>query len=172
LRATADQRVADWGRLAHRLNARMNEIRDRNRYATLFAGSLNPKNGDLRYVNAGHNPPLLVPVRGEVSRLMPTGPMVGLLPGAGFSEGHATMEPGDVLLVFTDGLVEAENAAGDDLGDEALIDVVRANPEATADELLERLLVRAFQHMEDSGFRDDVTLMVVKRDHRLSSEMP
>ncbi|MCE1227898.1 MAG: serine/threonine-protein phosphatase, partial [Firmicutes bacterium] len=106
LRAMADRRVEDWGRLAHRLNVRMNEVRDRNRYATLFAGSLNPGNGDLRYVNGGHNPPLLIPGDGGPAvRLSPTGPMVGLLPGASFGEGHATMAPGDVLLIFTDGLV-------------------------------------------------------------------
>jgi sigma-B regulation protein RsbU (phosphoserine phosphatase) len=164
LRAMADRRVEDWGRLAHRLNARMNQVRDRNRYATLFAGSLNPENGDMRYVNGGHNPPLLIPGNGDpVVHLSPTGPMVGLLPGASFSEGHTTMNPGDVLLIFTDGLVEAENAQGQDLGEEPLIQVVRANPEASADELFEKILVDTFQHMEGSGFKDDVTLVVVKR---------
>jgi len=89
--------------------------------------------------------------------------MVGLRPGAAVSEGHATMSPGDVLLIFTDGLVEAENAQGQDLGEEPLIQVVRANPEASADELFEKILVDTFQHMEGSGFKDDVTLVVVKR---------
>jgi len=164
LRAMADRRVKDWGRLAHRLNARMNDVRDRNRYATLFAGSLNPENGDMRYVNGGHNPPLLIPGNGgPVEHLSPTGPMVGLLPGATFGEGHATMEPGDVLLIFTDGLVEAENAAGQDLGEEPLIQAVRAHPDASAEEIFERILVDTFQHMEGSGFKDDVTLVVVKR---------
>ena len=164
LRAMADRRVKDWGRLAHRLNARMNDIRDRNRYATLFAASLNPENGDMRYVNGGHNPPLLVPADGGPTiHLSPTGPMVGLLPGATFSEGHATMSPGDVLLIFTDGLVEAENALGQDLGEMPLIRAVQSLPHATADELFERILVDTFQHMEGSGFKDDVTLVVVKR---------
>ncbi len=164
LRAMADRRVEDWGRLALRLDARMNEVRDRNRYATLFAGSLNPRNGDLRYVNGGHNPPLLIPGNGgPVRRLSPTGPMVGLLPGAIFREGHTCMEPGDVLLLFTDGLVEAENVAGQDLGEEPLIQAVRTDPSASADEIFERILVDTFKHMEGSGFKDDVTLVVVKR---------
>jgi sigma-B regulation protein RsbU (phosphoserine phosphatase) len=164
LRAMADLRVADWGELAHRLNARMNEVRDRNRYATLFMGSLNPANGDLRYVNGGHNPPLLVPGDGRPwQRLLPTGPMVGLLPGAAFAEGRATMHPGDALVIFTDGLVEAEDAAGEELGDAALVEVVRLLPRASADELFEALLTRTFTHMEGGGFKDDVTLVVVKR---------
>ena len=165
LRAMADRRVADWGRLALRLNARMNEVRDRNRYATLFMGSLNPANGDLRYVNGGHNPPLLVPVDGRpCQRLAPTGPMVGLLPGAVFAEGRTTMHPGDTLVIFTDGLVEAENAAGEELGDAVLAEVVRRHPQGSADELFELLLTCTFAHMEGGGFKDDVTLVVVKRE--------
>jgi sigma-B regulation protein RsbU (phosphoserine phosphatase) len=163
LRAMADHRVLDWGRLAERVNRRMNDVRDRNRYTTLVAGSLNPANGDLRYVNGGHNPPLVVRATGEVLRLAPTGPMVGLLPGVTFSEGRAHLDRGDVLVIFTDGIVEAENAAGEELGDGPLADVVLRRHDASADELLEALLVAAFQHLEDGKFRDDVTLVVIKR---------
>ena len=164
LRAMADRRVEDWGKLALRLNARMNDIRDRNRYATLFMGSLNPETGDLRYVNAGHNPPLLVPGDGRpFERLLTTGPMVGLLPAATFAEGRATMRPGDTLVIFTDGVSEAEDTEGRDLGDEPLAEVVLARPGASADELFEALLTRTFGHMEGGGFKDDVTLVVIKR---------
>jgi sigma-B regulation protein RsbU (phosphoserine phosphatase) len=163
LRAMADRPVEDWGLLAERVNRRMNDVRDRNRYTTLFAGSLNPLTGDLRYVNGGHNPPLLVRAAGEVLRLAPTGPMVGLLPGVTFREGQAHLDRGDVLVIFTDGLVEAENAAGEDLGDGALAEVVLHHPEAGAAELFEALLVKAFQHLEGGRFRDDVTLVVLKR---------
>jgi len=164
LRAMGDRRVPDWGALALRLNARMNEVRDRNRYATLFVGSLNPANGDMRYVNAGHNPPLLIPADGSpVKRLEPTGPMVGLLPGAAFCEGHATMDPGDVLIIFTDGVTEAEDIRGKDLGEGPLVEVVRQNPKDSADALFEKLLIRTFEHMEGSGFKDDVTLVVIRR---------
>lgn len=163
LRALGGRRVQDWGKLAERLNRRMNDVRDGNRYTTLFAASLNPLTGDLRFVNGGHNPPLVVRASGEVVRLAPTGPMVGLLPGAAFAEGRASMEPGDALLIFTDGLVEAENAAGEELGDGRLAEVVLRRPQAGAEELFEALLVEAFQHLEDGRFRDDVTLVVVKR---------
>jgi sigma-B regulation protein RsbU (phosphoserine phosphatase) len=163
LRAMADRRVDDWGRLAGRVNWRMNEVRDGNRYTTLVAGSLNPQNGDLRYVNGGHNPPLLIRMNGEVERLEPTGPMVGLFPAATFKEGRAHLDPGDVLVIFTDGLVEAENAAGEELGEVPLIQAVQRNPQADADRLFEALLVEAFQHLGEGRFRDDVTLVVIKR---------
>ena len=165
LRAMADRRVEDWGKLAHRLNARMNEVRDRNRYATLFMGSINPDDGCMRYVNAGHNPPLLIPAEGgPVIRLEPTGPMVGLLPGAAFREGHARMLPGDVLIIFTDGVIDAEDVHGQDLGEQPLIEMVRACGRASsAEQIFEKLLVRTLQHMEGGGFTDDVTLVVIKR---------
>lgn len=163
LRALGGRRVQDWGKLAERLNRRMNDVRDGNRYTTLFAASLNPLTGDLRFVNGGHNPPLVVRASGEVVRLAPTGPMVGLLPGAAFAEGRASMEPGDALVIFTDGLVEAENAAGEELGDGRLAEVILRRPRAGAEELFEALLVEAFQHLEEGRFRDDVTLVVVKR---------
>jgi len=164
LRAMGDRRVPNWGTLALRLNARMNEVRDRNRYATLFVGSLNPANGDMRYINAGHNPPLLVPADGSpIQRLEPTGPMVGLLPGASFYEGHATMNPGDVLILYTDGMIEAENIEGVELGEGPLIELVRTHSGASADELFEKLLVTTLEHMCGAGFKDDVTLVVIRR---------
>ena len=165
LRAMADRRVEDWGKLSDRLNTRMNEVRDRNRYATLFMGSINPDDGCMRYVNAGHNPPLLVPADGSpVIRLEPTGPMVGLLPGAVFQEGRARMLPGDVLVIFTDGVIDAEDIHGLDLGEQPLIDTVRAcERHSSSEEIFERLLVRTLRHMEGGGFKDDVTLVVIKR---------
>jgi sigma-B regulation protein RsbU (phosphoserine phosphatase) len=165
LHAMGDQRVGDWGRLAHRLNDRMNEVRDRNRYATLFAGSLNPEDGKLRFVNCGHNPPLLIPAGdGEALRLAPTGPMVGLLPGAHWTEGSARMGSGDVLVIFTDGLVEVENGHGEEFGDEAIARIVREHPGGSADHLFEMILTGCFRHMEGCGFRDDVTILVIRRD--------
>jgi sigma-B regulation protein RsbU (phosphoserine phosphatase) len=165
LRAMADRRVEDWGKLAHRLNARMNEVRERNRYATLFMGSLNPEDGCMRYVNAGHNPPLLVPAGGGPPvRLDPTGPMVGLLPGATFREGHARMLPGDALIIFTDGVIDAEDIQGQELGEGPLLETARAcGAQSSAEEVFERLLVRTLRHMEGGGFKDDVTLVVIKR---------
>ena len=163
LHAMGDQRVADWGQLAHRLNDRMNEVRDRNRYATLFVGSLNPEDGRLRYVNCGHNPPLIVPPAGPARRLAPTGPMVGLLPGASWQEGVDRMDQGDVLVVFTDGLVEAESLQGAEFSDDSIVRVVQASPDQDADGLLEQILVACFTHMEGAGFKDDVTLMVIRR---------
>jgi serine phosphatase RsbU (regulator of sigma subunit) len=171
LRAMADRRVDDWGKLAHRLNSRMNDVRDQNRYATLFLGSINPLDGSVRYVNAGHNPPLLIPADGgSVIRLEPTGPMVGLLSGAQFREGKACINPGDALIIYTDGVIDAEDVDGKELGEQPLIEAARGcDLPATAEDLFENLLVRTLQHMEGGGFKDDVTLVVIKRQPVLES---
>jgi len=173
LRVMADRRVNNWGRLAQRLNVLMNEVRDRNRYSTLFAASINPKNGDLRYLNGGHNPPILIPGNGEpIRRLTATGPVIGLLPDAVYNEGHEVMAPGDVLILFTDGLVEAQDSNGLEFGDDKLVSAARALPEASADEIFEQILVETFGHVKEYGFRDDMTLLVIKHreDHILPEE--
>jgi sigma-B regulation protein RsbU (phosphoserine phosphatase) len=164
LRAMADRRVDDWGQLALRLNSKMNEVRDRNRYTTLFAASLNPMTGDFRYLNGGHNPPVLIPGNGGPIRLLEaTGPVVGLLPDADFKEGHETMEPGDVLVAFSDGIVEAEDVAGAEFGVDKVIAVARPFLRHSAEEIFEQIFASTFSHIKENGFRDDVTLLVIKR---------
>jgi sigma-B regulation protein RsbU (phosphoserine phosphatase) len=88
---------------------------------------------------------------------------VGLLPDAEFGEGHETLAPGDVLIVFTDGIVEAEDAGGAELGDERVIAAARQSLGAPALEIFEKILVETFGHIRESGFRDDATLLVIKR---------
>jgi sigma-B regulation protein RsbU (phosphoserine phosphatase) len=164
LRVMADRRVNNWGRLAQRLNALMNEVRDRNRYSTLFAASINPVTGDLRYLNGGHNPPILVPGNGgPARRLCATGPVIGLLPDAVYREGHEEMAPGDVLVLFTDGLVEAQDTDGLEFGDDKIISVAQTLLKASADEIFEQVFVETFSHAQESGFRDDLTLLIIKR---------
>ncbi|MDR2697949.1 MAG: PP2C family protein-serine/threonine phosphatase [Holophagales bacterium] len=164
LRVMADRRVNNWGRLAQRLNALMNEVRDRNRYATLVAASINPINGDLRYLNGGHNPPILIPGNGgPIRRLYATGPVIGLLPDAVYYEGHEVMAPGDVLVLFTDGLVEVQDTDGLELGDDKVVSAAQALPETSADEIFEQILIKTFSHAKENGFRDDMTLLVIKR---------
>jgi len=167
IRATADRRVNDWGYMARRLNARLNEVRDRNRYTTLFAASLNPSNGDLRYINGGHNPPILIPADGGPYRLLePTSPIVGLLHDVDFAQGHETMEPGDVLVAFTDGLVEAENDKGEEFGEESVAAAAQKARRSSAADIFEQILVKAFSFVKRNGFKDDATLVVIKRCER------
>ena len=86
------------------------------KYATAFLGILEPETGRLRYTNAGHNPPLVLRGSGTVEELGSTGVPLGLLPQAPYRAGETTLAPGDVLVLYTDGLVEAEDPEGQEYG--------------------------------------------------------
>ncbi|MGE5487385.1 MAG: SpoIIE family protein phosphatase [bacterium] len=110
-----------------RLNRGMGRACPSNKFVTLFYCVIDPASGELVYSNAGHNPPLLLRVSGEVERLEAGGPVLGILRGMRFVEAHASLAPGDVLVMYSDGVTEAADAAGEEFGEERLIEVVRCN---------------------------------------------
>ena len=139
-----------------------------NMFATLFVAALDPATGALAYVNAGHEPALLVGVGGRVrAQLPPTGPAAGLLPGVPFGAASARVEPGEALVVYTDGVTEARAADGSFYGDARLAELVeeeRAHARG-AQPLLDRLLDAVRAHAAGAEQSDDITaLAVVRRD--------
>jgi sigma-B regulation protein RsbU (phosphoserine phosphatase) len=130
-----------------------------SRFVTLMYGSLEA-DGRLTYCNAGHNPPLIVGA-GGVRRLEVGGPIVGLFEGATFEEETVTLAPGDVLLVFSDGVSEALSADGEEYGESRIIDVANRNPGATPGNMLQALFsdVRAFT--KGAAQSDDITALVL-----------
>lgn len=137
-----------------------------SRYATAFLARLDPSRGRLRYVNAGHQPPLLVRADGRVQMLGSGGFPLGLVETAAYEDGEALLTPGDTLLIFSDGVSEARNAAGTELGVDRLVDLVRAGRGLDAP-----TLARAIEQTVDSfsgsaPIDDDRTLLVLKRSPR------
>ena len=134
-----------------------------NMFATVFFGLLDPASGDLAWVNGGHEPPVLRRGSGAIERLAPTGPAVGMLPEAAFEARHVRLEPGDLLLAFTDGVTEERDASGAFFGEERLGALLR-EPLESAATLLARLEadVRAFRGDTDPS--DDVTVLAVRRE--------
>ena len=132
------------------------------RFLTSFYGLIAP-DGSLTYSNAGHNPPILVSATG-VRRLETGGVVLGLFGGAVFEEETLTMQPGDAIVLFSDGVTEAFNAAGDDFGDDRLLASIDANRGKPPQALLEALLgeVRAF--CGGAPQSDDITMVVVRFD--------
>src|SRR4051812_30764936 len=131
-----------------------------SRFVTLMYGSLEP-DGRLTYCNAGHNPPLILGPAG-VRRLEVGGPIVGLFESASFQEETVTLSPGDVLLVFSDGVSEAMSADGEEYGEERIIDTAHQHPGASPHELLQAMFadVRAFT--KGAPQSDDITALVLK----------
>jgi sigma-B regulation protein RsbU (phosphoserine phosphatase) len=131
-----------------------------NRFATMVYGVLSPE-GRLTYCNAGHNPPILF-MRGEVRRLEQGGMPLGMFPEAAFLDEALRLAAGDVLLVFSDGVSEAVNGAGDAFGDERITACMQANLGADASVLLERLLAEVQAFSSGAVQQDDVTALVLR----------
>ena len=135
-----------------------------SRFATLFFGIVST-NGTLRYCNAGHNPPFVI--SGDTAiRLEEGGPVVGLLPGAPYGQGEVTLSAGDRIVIFSDGVSEAMDAAGDEFGDDRLLAAIRAshatNEEVDAPRLVEDVIAAVRVFTAGAAQSDDITAMVVR----------
>lgn len=134
-----------------------------NMFATLFVGALDPATGTIAYVNGGHEPPRVVRANGTVRTMLPpTGPAVGMLPEIPFTAGTIVLEPGETLLVLTDGITESRAPNGLLFGDEAT-DALLTAPADSADRLLDRVLDAVHVHAAGDPAADDVTLLAVRR---------
>ncbi|WP_309670615.1 SpoIIE family protein phosphatase [Gemmatimonas sp.] len=134
-----------------------------NMFATLFVGALDPATGTIAYVNGGHEPPRVVRANGSVRTMLPpTGPAVGMLPEIPFIARTIILEPGETLLVLTDGITESRAPNGMLFGDDAT-DALLAAPADSADRLLDRVLDAVHVHAAGDPAADDVTLLAVRR---------
>jgi sigma-B regulation protein RsbU (phosphoserine phosphatase) len=139
-----------------------------NMFATLFFAILDPATGSLVYVNGGHEAPVLRAASGAQTRLAPTGPAVGMLPGAAFETREARLDDGDLLLAFTDGVSEARDAEGRFFTEERLLTLLR-QPAATASDALDRIEASLREHTGGGERSDDVTLLAVRRGGGIGS---
>jgi phosphoserine phosphatase RsbU/P len=131
------------------------------RYATLFYGVLDQKARTLRYVNAGHNPPLVLRHDGTFSWLEPGGAPVGLFPDATWQEQIVRLNPGDMVVAYTDGITEASGADGQEWGVDGLLNAAKARGVKSADDLV-RSILEAIDEFSPGPQTDDVTLLVLR----------
>jgi len=132
-------------------------------FATLFFGILDPDSGILSYVNGGHEPIFVLgPGGGVRDRLAATGPSVGVEPNMNFKIQQSRLEPGDILLGYTDGVVEANAPDGGFFTKERLVATLDA-PVSSAADLLDRIAGRLQEHIGEADQFDDVTLLAIRR---------
>lgn len=152
--------------LAGHLNELLRSSTADNRYVTLFWGAINTAEGRLRYVNAGHLPPLLLrrgaDGRVAVERLEDGGPVLGLLPFAAYQAGEVQLREGDLLVAYSDGLSEANNAADEELGTDRVVAAAESHFGRTSAEVVSRLVQLAREFAGRQPLRDDLTLLVVR----------
>lgn len=132
-------------------------------FATLFFGILDRESGNLVYINAGHLPLFILRSRGGVKdSLPPTGPAVGINVQAEYKTGQMTLDPGDLLLGYTDGITDARSPQGESFSLENLLSILE-QPATSATVLLERITNRINAHRGQGDQFDDMTLLVVRR---------
>jgi sigma-B regulation protein RsbU (phosphoserine phosphatase) len=135
-------------------------------FVTTFYGVLDPKLNRLIYVNAGHNPPIMVSSnKGKpVDQLGTTGPALGIFESTSWTQKITTFAPGDVLLLYTDGITEAQNKAGEFFDEQRLLNVLRTSKDQPAAKIQQAVL-RALNRFTGSAPRDDdVALIVIRRE--------
>jgi serine phosphatase RsbU (regulator of sigma subunit) len=133
-----------------------------NMFATIFFGILDPRSGELAWVNGGQEPPAVRRRDGSVERLPPTGPAVGAMPGMEFEARTVGLGPRELLLAFTDGASEARSPAGKLYGEDSVVGILEAAP-AGAAALLERVVAGVRAHEDGAEPIDDLTLIAVRR---------
>jgi sigma-B regulation protein RsbU (phosphoserine phosphatase) len=132
------------------------------RFTTAFLGEFDPDTRQLSYVNAGHNNPILRRSSGSIERLHEGGLPLGIQQEAIYAAGSATLTSGDWLLIFTDGLVEAENQFAEAYGEDRLIAALNAGLTATPDVLLQRIIADVNAFVGPTPQHDDITCMLIK----------
>ena len=152
----------DTADMVGRLNRGMAATCPSNRFVTLFFAVLDPRTGELAYSNAGHNPPYLLRANGEIAPLEGGGPPLGILPAMRYQEEHAKMEPGDVLLLYSDGVTEAFNPAGEEF-DERIKEAAAAKRGETAAAIVEAVHEAVAAWVAGQPPTDDVTVVVARR---------
>jgi phosphoserine phosphatase RsbU/P len=132
------------------------------RFTTAFIAEYEPASRVLNYVNAGHNAPILRRRSGKIEELSEGGLPLGVMEDSRYECGTVTMEPGDMLAAFTDGLVEAENTRSEEYGGARFVAVLQASAAAPAESILNSVLLDIDRFVGTAPQHDDVTLMLLK----------
>lgn len=153
----------DLARLVSKLNHSLRANTPDNRFITGFFAMLDPKTGRIDYSNAGHNPPILVRASGSTELLSVGGPVLGILQNIPYVHGTAYLEPGDRLVLYTDGVSEANNPSDEEFGEETIRQIAAGCADRSATETLLEIGRQLRLFLNGRALGDDMTLMVVAR---------
>lgn len=169
LRALAERTLTPGPDLADAVRQLMTGVNDyiarthgqANMFATIFLGCLDLASGELLYVNGGHEAAVITGRGGIRTTLPPTGPAVGMLPGLAFRTARETIAPGELLVGYTDGVIDALDPSGNDFSEPRLLSLLEM-PATSADELLDRIEAAVAAHAGDTIPFDDITLFALR----------
>lgn len=168
LRGVTIDNPREFAKLMDKVNRLVYEASADNRYATFFFGAFDPATRVLECVNAGHNAPLVLRQQSdgsfEILRLEADGPVVGLLPFAVYTEQSLRLEPGDLLVSYTDGISEAMTHDDEEWGEERMMAAAAAAKGCQASEVLQAVFAEADKFTAGAPQHDDMTLLILKLD--------
>lgn len=171
LQASLHAQAIEYGNvaeLATRMNSLLVRSTDANMFATFFYGILDRAQSTFTSTNAGHNPPLVFRASGDIERLEAGGLIIGFLPDQEYKQESLKIGPGDIIVLYTDGITEAvgpseEKVSENLFGEERLINVVKASTDKSAKEIQAAILKAISDHTTGVPQSDDITLIVIKR---------
>jgi serine phosphatase RsbU (regulator of sigma subunit) len=155
---------SDPARIASEINRHLCYLRPVAPFVTAFFARIDCHRGELTYCNAGHFPPILLRAYGLSELLERGGPLLGALEGAEFDSGELTLEPGDTLVTYSDGVLECRNASDEEFGLDRMLEVLRQAESTSAQATLMMLLATVQDFANGSPLCDDVSLTVIHRD--------
>jgi len=132
-------------------------------YVTMALAYVDGQSGKLDYVNAGHSHPILLTREGRILMLDKGGLFLGIVQDSEYESGSVEMQPGDILLLFTDGVTDIHNIKGDQFGTETLLELLKANRHASAEAIRNTIYSDCMKYRGDADQFDDFTVIVVKR---------
>jgi serine phosphatase RsbU (regulator of sigma subunit) len=162
LRTLVDEQL-DPAELVQRLNVQISRHSPASRFITLFYAMYDPASGLLRYVNAGQNPPLVRRASGRFERLSATGVALGMFERSAFVEAQTMLNPGDRLVMYSDGITEAEDPSGQPLEETGLEQAIELYANSSASALASHILSVVEAHVRQSRFMDDLTVLILKK---------
>ena len=162
--ATVAHHESDLGRVLAEVNCGLCADNEAAMFATLFAGTIDLDTGELRCAVGGHEAPILVPASGEAARIVPVagGPALGLRPEAAFPTIPCELRPGDALVLYTDGVTEAEAEQGGFFTDERLLELLSGTQKVSAAAIADRVLGAVREFAGKAPQSDDITVLALR----------
>lgn len=154
----------DPGRTAVEINRHLCYLRPMAPFVTAFFANVDCAQGTLTYCNAGHFPPILLRADNHAETLGNGGPLLGAVEHATFESSNVRLDPGDIVVAYSDGVLECRNSAGEEFGMDRLLSAVQKAKHRTAQETLVVLLAAVQDYANGNSLSDDLSLLVIQRD--------
>ncbi len=150
------------------MSARLNNLVHRstasNAFISFFYCELNIKSGVMRYINSGHNPPIVLDKKKKTQRLDSCGLCLGMFPAQDYESREITINPGDTAMLYTDGLTESRNRNNEELAEEGLVKILKKHQKLPAEKLMETIFEELVTFTDGADPMDDMTLVLIKRN--------